>query len=154
MSRYMVMAGTPDKMLEHLLETRLDMIGLDDKTGDTLLQDFLLTFPVFTSWKHLCNQLMRYYRIDELNARQEKEFIIANKRRVVRFMHYWFTIAGEAFLKNKIVWTFIEDIVEALQKDIDKYKTFEDELLTIKTITEAKSMYVSSDLSLPSFRAT
>jgi len=101
---------------------------------------FLLTFPVFISWKHLCNQLMRYYRIDELHQRQEKEFIVANKRRVVRFMHYWFTIAGEAFLKNKIVWTFIEDIVEALQKDINKYKTFEDELLTLKTITEAKTM--------------
>ena len=138
------MAGTPEKMLEHLLETRLDTIGIENgkngKSGDTLLQDFLLTFPVFISWKHLCNQLMRYYRIDELNSRQEKEFIIANKRRVVRFMHYWFTIAGEAFLKNKIVWTFIEDIVEALQKDIDKYKTFEDELLTLKTITEAKSL--------------
>jgi Rap guanine nucleotide exchange factor 4 len=137
----MVMAGTPEKMIEHLLETRLDAISFEDKNGDTLLQDFLLTFPIFISWKHMCNQLMRYYRIDELNARQEKEFIVANKRRVVRFMHYWFTISGEVFLKNKIVWPFIDDIMEALQRDVEKYKTFEDQILTIKTMTEAKAMY-------------
>jgi Rap guanine nucleotide exchange factor 4 len=139
----MVMAGTPEKMIEHLLETRLDAISFEDKNGDTLLQDFILTYPIFISWKNMCNQLMRYYRIDELNARQEKEFIVANKRRVVRFMHYWFTISGEAFLKNAIVWSFVDDIMEALQRDFEKYKTFEDEISTIKIMTEAKAMYAN-----------
>lgn len=134
------MAGTPEKMLEHLLETRLDTIGIDDKNSDTFLQDFLLTHPIFISCKQICNQLIRYYRIDQINSRQEKEFIVANKRRVVRFMNCWFTIAGEAFLRNNIIWTFVQDLLEALQQDINKYNTFHDDLLLMKNLTESKSM--------------
>ncbi|KAK8746710.1 hypothetical protein OTU49_017154, partial [Cherax quadricarinatus] len=59
--KYTVMAGTPQKMLEHLLETRLDgrrgSVGLemadlplrryDLATTDLFLDDFLLTHIVF-----------------------------------------------------------------------------------------------------------
>lgn len=141
----MVMAGTPEKMLDHLLETRLEAIAnsngdADNKCVDTFLEDFLLTHPIFMSTKHLCNELMKHYRIDEINTRQEKEFIIANKRRVVRFMQAWFDTAAEAFLRDTLLWTFIQDLSEALERDSKKYSALENEIHIIKTLTDRKTM--------------
>ncbi|XP_069942106.1 rap guanine nucleotide exchange factor 4, partial [Cherax quadricarinatus] len=73
--KYTVMAGTPQKMLEHLLETRLDgrrgSVGLemadlplrryDLATTDLFLDDFLLTHIVFMPYPHLTQELLRQY---------------------------------------------------------------------------------------------
>lgn len=61
--KYKVMAGTPEKVLEHLLETRMN-----NPTGnsceeqfnkESLFEDFLLTFPIFISWKQMITLLVR-----------------------------------------------------------------------------------------------
>ncbi len=52
------MAGTPDKMLEHILETRID--SRVDET-DTFIEDFLLTHMVFMPSRQLCPQLLNQY---------------------------------------------------------------------------------------------
>lgn len=64
--RYTVMAGTPQKMLEHLLETRLDgrgtMRGGDhfiSSSSDSFLDDFLLTHIVFLPTHQLVEELDR-----------------------------------------------------------------------------------------------
>ena len=96
--KYMVIAGTPEKMFEHILETRIDILNDQEFNAnssfsflqnvfdqspakDTFLEDFLLTFIIFISSQTLCQFLSRHYKIDELNTRQEKEFSIANNRR-------------------------------------------------------------------------
>lgn len=56
--RYSVMAGVPEKMLEHLLETRID--SKYDPT-DTFLEDFLLTHIVFMPSEKLCPALLQQY---------------------------------------------------------------------------------------------
>lgn len=69
---YGVMAGTAEKVLEHILETRLDgqVVGVGGRgsvpgsTGsgsDHLLDDFLLTYPAFISTDHLVQLLTRQY---------------------------------------------------------------------------------------------
>uniref|UniRef100_A0A8C9FM51 Rap guanine nucleotide exchange factor 3 n=1 Tax=Pavo cristatus TaxID=9049 RepID=A0A8C9FM51_PAVCR len=59
-SRYLVMAGTPEKILEHLLEfMRLDATLYDPV--DTLLGDFLLTYTVFMPTSQLCRALLHQY---------------------------------------------------------------------------------------------
>lgn len=58
------MAGTPQKMLEHLLETRLDgRIGQTREEGpsDPFLDDFLLTHIVFMPTHQLVTELARQY---------------------------------------------------------------------------------------------
>ncbi|TDH11962.1 hypothetical protein EPR50_G00065940 [Perca flavescens] len=62
--RYVVVSGTPEKILEHLLND----LTLDDDQGttqgkesDTLLDDFLLTYPVFMSTSDLCQALLGQY---------------------------------------------------------------------------------------------
>lgn len=61
------MAGTPQKMLEHLLETRLDVRGnygngdnfIFQTTQDLFLDDFLLTHIVFIPTHQLVEELDR-----------------------------------------------------------------------------------------------
>lgn len=64
------MAGTPQKMLEHLLETRLDgrdgsISGRDELSPsavhDPFLDDFLLTHIVFMPTHQLITELARQY---------------------------------------------------------------------------------------------
>ena len=65
------MVGTPQKMLEHLLETRLDGRGggggvggrdsLPSSTSDSFLEDFLLTHIVFMPTHQLVTELIRQY---------------------------------------------------------------------------------------------
>lgn len=56
--RYTVMSGTPQKMLEHLLETRL---GGQVGPNDPFLDDFILTHIVFMPVQLLINELANLY---------------------------------------------------------------------------------------------
>lgn len=56
--RYTVMSGTPQKMLEHLLETRL---GGQVGPNDPFLDDFLLTHIVFMPVPILIDELANLY---------------------------------------------------------------------------------------------
>lgn len=69
---YGVMAGTAEKVLEHILETRLDGLmggvggrgsvsGSGREGSDHLLDDFLLTYPAFLATDHLVQILARQY---------------------------------------------------------------------------------------------
>jgi hypothetical protein len=94
--KYMVMAGTPDKIVEYLLETRIDLslspeLLLDNQStsknaellmsnggllynvfdstlssSDTFLEDFLLTYQIYLSNFTLCKYLLKYYKIDQM----------------------------------------------------------------------------------------
>uniref|UniRef100_A0ACB8EMH2 Rap guanine nucleotide exchange factor 3 n=1 Tax=Sphaerodactylus townsendi TaxID=933632 RepID=A0ACB8EMH2_9SAUR len=59
-SRYTVMAGTPEKILDYLLETMSPDSTLSDPI-DTLLGDFLLTHNVFMPTPQLCRILLEQY---------------------------------------------------------------------------------------------
>lgn len=56
--RYTVMSGTPHKMLEHLLDTRL---GGQVGPNDPFLDDFLLTHIVFMPVPMLIEKLANLY---------------------------------------------------------------------------------------------
>lgn len=60
-----VMAGRPTKILEYILETRLDS---PSTSGDTLLEDFLLTYPLFTNTSTIADALHLYYFQDGGNV--------------------------------------------------------------------------------------
>ncbi|PKU36986.1 rap hypothetical protein [Limosa lapponica baueri] len=58
--RYVVVSGTPEKILEHLLSD-LHLEAAQDKETETLLDDFLLTYTVFMTTDDLCQALLRQY---------------------------------------------------------------------------------------------
>ncbi|KAL3197425.1 hypothetical protein MRX96_044906 [Rhipicephalus microplus] len=103
--KYMVMAGTPQKMLEHLLETRIDT------------------------------------RTEESSG--EKEFILANKRRVVQFANSWALTVREAFFEDPVIQAFVDELLKAVKEDSTKYAgCLQEELRTMTRIMDLQEKYV------------
>ena len=111
------MAGMPQKMLEHLLETRLDARQLSAREEDIIhdpyssatdmfLDDFLLTQIMFIPIHQLITELMRNYRIE--SPTQDKEFIVASKSRVVNFVYQWVTTIRDPAFDEPITHSFFE----------------------------------------------
>ncbi|KAK2564970.1 Rap guanine nucleotide exchange factor 4 [Acropora cervicornis] len=135
---YSVMAGTPSKMVEYLLETRIySKCSLDDH----FLNDFLVAFPIFMTTESLCYALFAKYPLSKQLARTTffdcgpefssctiREHSDAIKKRVVQVTQRWCTLAGNLFLEDKSICIFIEDLLQSLEKD-----KLDDEFNILKT---------------------
>lgn len=108
--RYTVMSGTPQKMLEHLLETRL---GGQAGPNDPFLDDFLLTHIVFMPTPILIDELASTYHADtEVDMRtaseEDQEYFMTCKRRVVQFIQRWVLAVRHAVFDDPLAVEFIE----------------------------------------------
>ncbi|KAI1283781.1 Rap guanine nucleotide exchange factor 4 [Halotydeus destructor] len=157
--KYLVIAGTPEKMLEHCLETRVDIstfqtvkingrrpstlnTHLDPGSGDTFLEDLVLTHVIYMSTKLLCKSLQKRYNIDITNTRQENEFFISTKRRVIQFLNTWQQLIGEQFFADETLVHFTKQLARDLEVDSKKeqYKhCFERELDIMSNILRLMS---------------
>ncbi|KDR12164.1 Rap guanine nucleotide exchange factor 4, partial [Zootermopsis nevadensis] len=135
--KYTVMAGTPQKMLEHLLETRLDGRGGSGSVGgqdslpsssDPFLEDFLLTHIVFMPTHQLVTELARQYptyRID--SPSQDREFLLACKRRVVQFVHCWVITIRHPVFDDTNSLAFLEELATELEADCIQWSSLQEE---------------------------
>ncbi|KAJ4445394.1 hypothetical protein ANN_07199 [Periplaneta americana] len=127
--KYTVMAGTPQKMLEHLLETRLDGRGVGGSVGgrdslpstasDPFLEDFLLTHIVFMPTHQST------YRID--SPSQDREFLLACKRRVVQFVHRWVITIRHPVFDDASSLAFLEELATELEADCIQWSSLQEE---------------------------
>uniref|UniRef100_A0A3Q3WVZ8 Uncharacterized protein n=1 Tax=Mola mola TaxID=94237 RepID=A0A3Q3WVZ8_MOLML len=90
---YTVMSGTPEKILEHLLETvKLDSNGNDDPC----VSDFLLTHKVFMPSSQLCSALQHQYpaELPEGSDQEKASYILTTKQKVVKLIGQWVALYG------------------------------------------------------------
>ncbi|KAK4289884.1 hypothetical protein Pmani_037176, partial [Petrolisthes manimaculis] len=154
--KYTVMSGTPQKMLEHLLETRLDgrrgsagaeMANLplrrcDIATTDLFLDDFLFTHIVFMPYPHLTQELLRHYRMDSQSNSQDQEFVVACKRRVIHFVHRWVMTIKSPVFNNTASNQFLQTLQEEVAKDVEVYGVaLRDEATLMLSVAEALERY-------------
>ncbi|XP_065559273.1 rap guanine nucleotide exchange factor 4-like isoform X3 [Artemia franciscana] len=146
MYKYTVMAGVPSKMLEHLLETRLDSRNLETReeiipgkssigstlTTDYFLDDYLLTYILFMPTPQLISELEKNYRID--SSSQDREFVIANKSRVVQFVNQWVATIRDPVFDEKCTHEFFENLLVWLKEDSEALLALEEELEMIEHI--------------------
>ncbi|XP_053688816.1 rap guanine nucleotide exchange factor 4 isoform X2 [Sabethes cyaneus] len=117
--RYTVMSGTPQKMLEHLLETRL---GGQMGPNDPFLDDFLLTHIVFMPTPILIDELASHYHADaEVDLRnsseEDQEYFMTCKRRVVQFIQRWVLAVRHAVFEDPLAVEFIEEIATDVESE-------------------------------------
>uniref|UniRef100_A0A8C7EFP9 Rap guanine nucleotide exchange factor 3 n=1 Tax=Nothoprocta perdicaria TaxID=30464 RepID=A0A8C7EFP9_NOTPE len=94
-ARYSVMAGTPEKILEHLLEfMRLDATLYDP--ADTLLGDFLLTYTVFMPTSQLCRALLHQYPCAAGGGSEQEKaaYSLHKRRKILRLVSQWVLLYG------------------------------------------------------------
>uniref|UniRef100_A0A8D0APA0 Rap guanine nucleotide exchange factor 3 n=1 Tax=Sander lucioperca TaxID=283035 RepID=A0A8D0APA0_SANLU len=116
-SKYTVMSGTPEKILEHLLET----VKLDSNGNDAIapcVTDFLLTHKVFMPSSHLCPALHHQYplmaELSEGTDQEKASYILSTKQKVVKLIGQWVALYGLLLKEDPIAL----DSLERLKKEV------------------------------------
>uniref|UniRef100_A0A8C9TET5 Rap guanine nucleotide exchange factor 4 n=1 Tax=Scleropages formosus TaxID=113540 RepID=A0A8C9TET5_SCLFO len=100
--KYNVMSGTPEKILEHFLETmRLDSHFAE---SDPALDDFVLMHCVFFP----CSKLTYNARASQGSEQERLDFALNNKRRVVRLVLRWVSVHGAHLQEEEASLAFLE----------------------------------------------
>ncbi|KAK5986369.1 hypothetical protein GCK32_009832 [Trichostrongylus colubriformis] len=112
---YSVMAGLAEKMLEYVLETRVDAQE-DGAELDVFLEDLVLTHIIYLPTNTLCNYLKHYYsRAPEplsnpLGVLDDLEQRISARRRVVSFLWLWVNTLGIHYFLDPAANAFVEEL--------------------------------------------
>lgn len=106
------MSGTPSKMLEHLLDTRLNVLQVGPN-DDPFLDDFLLTHIVFMPIAQLVDELASHYHNDSeirsgAESPEDYEYLLTCKKRVVHFIQRWVMAVRHAVFEDSAAAHFIE----------------------------------------------
>ncbi|CAM4608058.1 unnamed protein product [Lepidochelys kempii] len=117
-SRYSVMAGTPDKILEHLLEAmRLDATFSDPL--DTLIGDFLLTYNVFMPTAQLCRALLHQYpsRPSEGSEQEKAVYSLSKRQKILRLVSQWVLLYGHLLQADHSAITLLQNLSDFVSRD-------------------------------------
>ncbi|XP_020314892.1 rap guanine nucleotide exchange factor 3 isoform X3 [Oncorhynchus kisutch] len=117
-SKYTVMAGTPEKILEHLLETvKLDTNGSD--AIDPCVSDFLLTHRVFMPSSQLCPALQHHYHAEpsEGSDLEKAAYALNTKQKIVKLICQWVALFGQLLKDDPIAVEFLETLGEEVAGD-------------------------------------
>ncbi|XP_008291650.1 rap guanine nucleotide exchange factor 3 isoform X1 [Stegastes partitus] len=117
-SKYTVMSGTPEKILEHLLETiKLDSNGND--AIDPCVSDFLLTHKVFMPSSQLCPALQQHYQaeLSEGSEQEKAAYILNIKQKVVKLIGQWVALFGLLLKEDSIALDFLERLKKEVAAD-------------------------------------
>ncbi|KAM4558179.1 rap guanine nucleotide exchange factor 4 isoform 3-T3 [Odontesthes bonariensis] len=132
--KYKVMSGTPEKILEHLLE----MMRLDSQftESDSALDDFVLMHCVFMPSSQLCPVLRAHYHAQaSQGSEQEKlDYTLNNKRRVIRLVMHWAAVNGEHLEQDDVA--FLEEFLMAVSNDAKVLSTLRDQLTELEKIVK------------------
>uniref|UniRef100_A0A8C1Z080 Rap guanine nucleotide exchange factor (GEF) 5a n=1 Tax=Cyprinus carpio TaxID=7962 RepID=A0A8C1Z080_CYPCA len=122
--RYVVVSGTPLKILEHLLSD----LRLDEQQGATeemLLDDFLLTYLVFMSTSELCQALLGQYPSDR---KEEGKEALYRKRKVLHLVSQWSTLYKDFLREEENVKLFMKTLYRYVLEDVYEFPTLERDL--------------------------
>eukprot|EP00064_Thunnus_orientalis_P010688 superscaffoldBa00001475_g10714 len=115
--RYVVVSGTPLKILEHLLSD----LRLDDQRGapesresEMLLDDFLLTYLVFISAR--------------CRGQEEGKDALFRKRKVLQLVSHWSRLYKDFLKEEEHVRSFMKTLYRCVLEDLYEFPTLEKDL--------------------------
>ncbi|UMM24167.1 hypothetical protein L5515_004531 [Caenorhabditis briggsae] len=112
---YSVMAGKAEKILEYVLETRIDALSDDISEIDLFVEDFILTHDAFMPANTVCNFLKSYYFRTPYRATRDSitdscTEEVRCKKRVVQFVYIWCSMLKINFFLNPVTNSFVEEL--------------------------------------------
>ncbi|XP_006832285.1 PREDICTED: rap guanine nucleotide exchange factor 5 [Chrysochloris asiatica] len=131
--RYVVVSGTPEKILEHLLND-LHLEEVQDKETETLLDDFLLTYTVFMTTDDLCQALLRHYSAKKYQGKEENSDVPCRKRKVLHLVSQWITLYKDWLHEDEHSKMFLKTIYRNVLDDVYEYPILEKELKEFQKI--------------------
>ncbi|XP_060785998.1 rap guanine nucleotide exchange factor 4 isoform X3 [Neoarius graeffei] len=137
--KYTVMSGTPEKILEHFLET----MKLDSKftESDPALDDFVLMHCVFIPNKQLCPLLMAHYQAQASQGSDQErlDYALNNKRRVIRLVLHWATINTPHLQEEESSLAFLQDFYVSVSEDAKLIPALKDQLPELEAALKQNS---------------
>ncbi|XP_060750021.1 rap guanine nucleotide exchange factor 3 [Tachysurus vachellii] len=133
-NKYTVMSGTPEKILEHVLETiKLDTNGCDPI--DPCVRDFLLTHQVFMPSSQLCHVLQHHYHTEpsEGSELEKAAYALNTKQKIVKLVSLWVAIYGSQLKEDLFAFHFLEKLKEAVMDDTRLSSMLRDQLRDRRT---------------------
>ncbi|CAF90049.1 unnamed protein product, partial [Tetraodon nigroviridis] len=131
--RYVVVSGTPLKILEHLLSD----LRLDDQRGapesresEMLLDDFLLTYLVFMTTHDLCQALLGQYpyQLQGCWGQEEGKDALFRKRKVLQLVSHWSRLYKDFLKEEEHVRSFMKTLYRCVLEDLYEFPTLEKDL--------------------------
>uniref|UniRef100_A0A668U831 Rap guanine nucleotide exchange factor (GEF) 3 n=1 Tax=Oreochromis aureus TaxID=47969 RepID=A0A668U831_OREAU len=126
-SKYTVMSGTPEKILEHLLETiKLESNGND--ALDCCVSDFLLTHKVFMPSSQLCHALQHQYpaQLAEGSEQEKTAYVLNIKQKVVKLVGQWVALFGLHLKEDPIALDFLERLKKDMAANSQLFNVLKD----------------------------
>jgi len=135
--KYTVMSGTPEKILEHFLETIRLEPALNEAT-DSVLNDFVMMHCVFMPNTQLCPALVAHYHAQaSQGTEQEKmDYALNNKRRVIRLVLQWAAVYGDALQEDDVAVAFLEEFYVSVSDDARMIAALKDQLPELEKIVK------------------
>ncbi|XP_062322707.1 rap guanine nucleotide exchange factor 5-like isoform X1 [Osmerus eperlanus] len=159
--RYVVVSGTPEKILEHLLsELRLDQDQDRDQDRDrdhsstqrketgSLLDDFLLTYLVFMSTTDLCQALLGHYCCKRYRSKEDGKEALARKRRVLHLVSQWTTLYRDFLREDEHVKLFMKSLYRYVLDDLYEYPSLEKDLRDLQKLLRLHRRHTVDEYSL------
>ncbi|XP_067864968.1 rap guanine nucleotide exchange factor 5-like isoform X3 [Heterodontus francisci] len=132
--RYMVVAGTPEKILEHLLND-MHLEEGECKETDILLDDFLLTYTVFMSTSDLCHALLRHYCSKTYTKKQgDSDNSLYQKRKVLRIVSQWIYLYRNLLREDENTKLFFKNLYRHVLDDLFEYPSLEKALKELQSL--------------------
>uniref|UniRef100_A0A3B4TW43 Rap guanine nucleotide exchange factor 5 n=1 Tax=Seriola dumerili TaxID=41447 RepID=A0A3B4TW43_SERDU len=146
--RYVVVSGTPLKILEHLLSD----LRLDDQRGapesresEMLLDDFLLTYLVFMSTHDLCQALLGQY---PYWGQEEGKDALFRKRKVLQLVSHWSRLYKDFLKEEEHVRSFMKTLYRCVLEDLYEFPTLEKDLKEFQKLLRRRHKQMYQQLSL------
>uniref|UniRef100_A0A7N6BW28 Rap guanine nucleotide exchange factor (GEF) 3 n=1 Tax=Anabas testudineus TaxID=64144 RepID=A0A7N6BW28_ANATE len=153
--RYTVMSGTPEKILEHLLET----IKLDSNGNDAIgrsLHDFLLTHKVFMPSSQLCSALQHQYpvmaELSEGSDQEKAAYVLNTKQKVVKLIGQWVALYGLLLKEDPVALEFLERLKKEVAADFRLFSLLKEQFRERRRTKAIK--YTSQHVSVPQMPLT
>ncbi|XP_017326800.1 rap guanine nucleotide exchange factor 5b isoform X2 [Ictalurus punctatus] len=148
--RYASMPASPEKVLEHLLSH----LTLDEDSGspqaretERLLDDFLLTYPVFMSTSDLCQALLGHYCLKRGRTKEEGNETLLRKRKVLHVLSQWIALCPDTLQEGEHTKLFMKTLYRYVLDDLYEYPTLEKEVKELQKLLRMQRRHTVDDYS-------
>lgn len=147
-ARYVVVSGTPEKILEHLLnDLRVEDDQGNTQSEDTLLDDFLLTYPVFMSTSDLCQALIGHFCTKRYRGKEDKKEVLHRKQKVLRMVLQWMALCRSFLREDQHVKMFLKTLYRYALEDLYEHPALERDLRELQEMYQLHRRNTSDDYS-------
>ncbi|XP_052474925.1 rap guanine nucleotide exchange factor 5 [Carassius gibelio] len=142
--------AAPEKVLEHLLgHLRLDeeQKSPQSRETDNLLDDFLLTYPVFMSTSDLCQALLGHYCSKKGRMKEERRDTLLRKRKVLHLLSQWSSLCTDLPRDNEHAKLFLKTLYRYVLDDLYEFPSLEKDLKELQKLLRMQRRHTVDEYS-------